>query len=154
MLNTYRARLFFYSILLTVFLVATLSYSYIYSRDVILGQADTNIANTARLLTGNIEMEENELLHYAEVIRDDPRIKEYMFMVTKVGAEANALRQLFERNFGWLPVERFVFIDLDGRSQIDTGPDAKILISPMPCKNTCAIRKTKFSTHREALAWN
>ena len=125
MLNTYRSRLVFYTILLTIFLVATLSYSYLYSRDVMLGQAETNISNTARLLNGSIEMEENELLHYAEVIRDDPRIQEYMFMVTKVGAEANALRQLFERNFGWLPVERFVFIDTNGRSQIDTSPNAK-----------------------------
>lgn len=125
MLNTYRARLFFYTILLTTFLVATLSYSFIYSRDVILGQAEINIANTARLLTGNIEMEENELLHYAEVIRDDPRIQEYMFMITKVGADANALRKLFERNFGWLPVERFVFIDVDGRSQLNSSTENK-----------------------------
>lgn len=105
--------------MLATFLVATLSYTYIYSRDAILEQAKRNTISTAHLLTGNIEMEENELLHYAEVIRDDPRIQEYMFMVTKVGAEVDALAQLFKRNFGWLPVERFVFIDLEGRSQLN-----------------------------------
>lgn len=120
MFTTYRSRLIFYTFLLATFLVATLSYTYIYSRDAILEQAKRNILNTAHLLTGNIEMEENELLHYAEVIRDDPRIQEYMFMVTKVGAEVNALAQLFKRNFGWLPVERFVFLDLEGRSQLST----------------------------------
>jgi len=120
MFTTYRARLIFYTFLLATFLVATLSYTYIYSRDAILEQAERNVSSTSRLLTGNIEMEENELLHYAEVIRDDPRIQEYMFMVTKVGAEVDALAQLFKRNFGWLPVERFVFIDNDGRSQLDT----------------------------------
>lgn len=120
MFTTYRARLIFYIFLLTAFLVTTLSYTYIYSRDAILQQAERNTISTAHLLTGNIEMEENELLHYAEVIRDDPRIQEYMFMVTKVGAEVDALAQLFKRNFGWLPVERFVFIDLEGRSQVDT----------------------------------
>lgn len=120
MLTTYRARLLFYTILLTTFLLATLSYTYIYSRDAILEQAKENISNTARLLTGNIEMEENELLHYAGVIRDDPRIREYMFMITKVGAEQEALHQLFERNFGWLPVERFVFLDTNGEPQIGT----------------------------------
>lgn len=119
MLKTYRARLTFYTFLLATFLVATLLYTYIYSRDAILEQAERNTLSTAHLLTGNIEMEENELLHYAEVIRDDPRIQEYMFMITKVGAEANALAQLFERNFAWLPVERFVFIDLKGRPQLD-----------------------------------
>jgi diguanylate cyclase (GGDEF)-like protein len=120
MFTTYRARLIFYTFLLTTFLVATLAYTYIYSRDVILGQAEHNLSNTAHLLTGNIEMEENELLHYAEVIRDDPRIQEYMFMVTNIGAESNALSQLYKRNFGWLPVERVVFIDLEGHSQLDT----------------------------------
>lgn len=119
MFTTYRSRLIFYTALLTTFLVAMLSYTYIYSRDAILEQAQRNTLSTARLLTGNIEMEENELLHYAEVIRDDPRIQEYMFMVTKVGAEVDALAQLFKRNFGWLPVERFVFIDTEGRSQLN-----------------------------------
>ena len=120
MFTTYRARLIFYTFLLTTFLVATLAYTYIYSRNVILGQAEHNISNTAHLLTGNIEMEENELQHYSEVIRDDPRIQEYMFMVTSIGAEADALSQLYKRNFGWLPVERVVFIDLEGHSQLDT----------------------------------
>ena len=118
MFTTYRARLFFYTVLLTAFLLATLSYTYIYSRDAILEQAEQNVTNTARLLTGNIEMEENELLHYAGVIRDDLRIREYMFMITKVGAEKDALEQLFERNFGWLPVERFVFLDTNGEPQL------------------------------------
>ncbi len=120
MLSTYRARLILYIFLLTTFLVATLSYSYIYSRDAILKQSDRNISNTARLLAGNIEMEENELLHYAKLIRADPRIQEYMFMITKVGAETNAITQLFKRNFAWLPIERSVIIDLEGRSQLAT----------------------------------
>lgn len=120
MLTTYRARLLFYTIALTTFLMVTLSYTYIYSRDAILEQAEQNISNTARLLTGNIEMEENELLHYAGVIRDDPRIREYMFMITKVGAEQDALQKLFKRNFGWLPVERFVFLDVNGKPQLDS----------------------------------
>lgn len=119
MFTTYRSRLIFYIFLLTTFLVATLSYSYIYSRDAILAQAERSTSGTARLLTGNIEMEENELLHYAEVIRDDPRIQEYMFMITKVGAEVSSLAQLFNRNFGWLPIERFVFIDTEGLSQLN-----------------------------------
>lgn len=120
MLNTYRARLILYTILLTLFLAGTLAYTFIYSRNAILDHAKHNTSNTARLLTGNIKMEENELLHHAQMIRDDPRIQEYMFMVTKVGAEKNALRELFKRNFSWLPIKRFVFIDPNEQPQIDT----------------------------------
>lgn len=120
MFTSYRARLIVYMLLLTSFLVATLSYSYIYSRDTILEQAKRNISNTASLITGNIKMKENELLHYAEIIRDDPRIQEYMFMITMIGTEGDALAQLFKRNFDWLPAARLAVIDLNGRSQLDS----------------------------------
>jgi len=65
MLSTYRFRLIAYTILLVAFLTATLVYTYIYSRNVILEEAENSVTNTALLLNGNIEMEENELLHYA-----------------------------------------------------------------------------------------
>ncbi|MBL1275891.1 MAG: diguanylate cyclase [Ectothiorhodospiraceae bacterium] len=119
MFTTYRARLFLYIFLLTIFLVATLTYTYIYSRNAILEQSKRNISNTAQLLTSNIEMEENELLYYARVVRDDPRIQEYMFIVTKVGADANAMAKLFKREFDWLPIERVVILDHAGRSLLD-----------------------------------
>lgn len=124
MLTTYRARLVFYTILLAVFLASMLGYTYWYSRNVILDEVQTVFSNTARLLTGNIEMEENELLHYAEVVRDDLRIQEYLFMVTRVGADPEALKTLYERSFGWLPIDRYVFVDQDGQIQLgEENPD-------------------------------
>lgn len=120
MLTTYRARLVFYTIMLAVFLAAMLGYTYWYSRSVILDEVAHSFSNTARLLTGNVEMEENELLHYAEIVRDDLRIQEYIFMVTKVGADPDALNTLYERSFGWLPIERYVFVDNNGHIQLGT----------------------------------
>jgi diguanylate cyclase (GGDEF)-like protein len=119
MLHTYRSRLIVYLFLLMTFLVATLSYSYIAARDTILKQSARNISNTARLITSNIKMEENELQHYASVIRDDPRIQEYMFIITNVGADTKALTQLFNRSFSWLPIKRSVFINSQGRAQLN-----------------------------------
>jgi diguanylate cyclase (GGDEF)-like protein len=115
MFTTYRSRLISYIILLAVFLSATLGYTYWVSRNLIIAEVENSFANTARLLTGNVEMEENELLHYAEVVRDDLRIQEYMFMITKVGAEPDSLSSLYERSFGWLPIERYAFVDVDGK---------------------------------------
>lgn len=120
MLTTYRARLVFYTIMLAVFLASMLGYTYWYSRSVILDEVQTSFSNTARLLTGNVEMEENELLHYAGIVRDDLRMQEYIFMVTKVGADPDALETLYDRSFGWLPIERYVFVDLNGRIQLGT----------------------------------
>ena len=115
MFTTYRSRLIFYISLLAVFLSATLGYTYWVSRNLIIDEVEHSFANTARVLTGNIVMEENELLHYAEVVRDDLRIQEYMFMITKVGAEPDSLDNLYERSFGWLPIERYAFVDTSGK---------------------------------------
>jgi diguanylate cyclase (GGDEF)-like protein len=115
MLSTYRFRLIAYTVLLVAFLTATLVYTYIYSRNVILEEAENSVTNTASLLNGNIEMEEKELLHYAEIVRDDLRVKEYVFMIVKVGTDDEALASLYERHYGWLSVKRRIVLGNNGR---------------------------------------
>lgn len=41
-------------------------------------------------------------------------------MVTKVGADPEALQSLYERSFGWLPIERYVFVDNNGHIHLGT----------------------------------
>lgn len=115
MLSTYRFRLIAYTILLVAFLTVTLVYTYIYSRDVILAEAENSVTSTSQLLNGNVEMEEKELLHYTEIVRDDLRIKEYVFMVVKVGTDNEALKSLYKRHYGWLPVKRRIILGNNGR---------------------------------------
>lgn len=115
MFRTYRFRLIAYTGLLLAFLCVTLAYTYIYSRNVILEEAENNITNTAQVLNGNREMEEMELLHYTEIARDDLRIQEYMFMAVKVGTDSEPLKTLYDRQFGWLPIDRRVLITSTGR---------------------------------------
>jgi diguanylate cyclase (GGDEF)-like protein len=115
MVKTYRFRLSAYTIALLLFLVLTLGYTYEYSRSVILEEAESNITSTAQVLNSNLELEENELLRYAEIVRDDLRIKEYMFMTSKVGTDNEALVALLDRQFGWLPVERQLVIANNGQ---------------------------------------
>lgn len=116
MLRTYRARIIFYNALLMVFLISILGYTYIYSRDVIIEEAEIHSLNLSNLLRSNIEMEEEKLLHYTEVVRDDLIIQEYMFITTVVGGEKEALRDLYRRNFSWLPIRRTVFLANDGKA--------------------------------------
>lgn len=110
MFKTYRSRLTAYTALLLTFLVVTLAYTYIYSRNVILEEAENNITNIAKVIDGNLSMEQNELLHYTEIVRDDNRIQEYMFMTVKVGTDGEPLENLYNRQFGWLPVARTLMI--------------------------------------------
>lgn len=118
MLHTYRARIIFYNALLMAFLVSILSYTYIYSRDLIIEEAQIHSLNLSNLLRSNIEIEEEKLLHYAEVVRDDLNIQEYMFITTEIGSEKEALWSLYRRNFGWLPSQRTAFIDKHGKAII------------------------------------
>ena len=99
-----------YTVLLVLFLMATLGYTYIYSRNVILEESENSLTDTAQMLNGNLEMEEMELLHYTEIVKDDLRIKEYVFMVSVVGTDDEALHTLYDRQFGWLPVERRIIM--------------------------------------------
>lgn len=130
MVYTYRFRLTIYTIALLVFLSGTLALTYIYSRNVILSEAEQNLTTTAQVLQGNLELEENELLHYTEIVRDDIRIKEYLFMISKVGTDTEALQVLYERQFGWLPVERHLIISNKGSIILgdEKSPLAKALV--------------------------
>ena len=114
--NTYRFRLIAYTLALAAFLTATLVYTYFYSRDVILTEAKNNVTHTTHLLNGNIDLEESELQHYTEIVRDDIRIKEYMFMIVKVGTDSEPLQELYARHFGWLPVSRHIILSNSGQT--------------------------------------
>lgn len=104
-----------------VFLTATITYTYVYSRDVILNEANTSIRNTAKLLRAGIEQEKSELVRYANVVRDDLRMREYMFMTVSIGTDSDALMQLFERQFAWLPASYRVIVSQNGQILSDEG---------------------------------
>jgi diguanylate cyclase (GGDEF)-like protein len=112
--QTYRARLILYSSVLIVFLIGTLVYSYSYTRSIILEESERNLTHTVRLLQSQIETERNELLRYAGIVSDDLRIQEYMFVVVRVGSDNEPLLKLYERLFGWLPIDRRVIIGEKG----------------------------------------
>lgn len=129
LLQTYRARLIFYTLLLMAFLTGILGYVYYYSRTIILEEVTNSMESTSRLLTDNVEREEKELLHYAEIVRDDLRVQEYMFMITKVGTDSEALEKIYQRHFGWLPINRYLFISNEG--DILLGDAEKELAQPV-----------------------
>lgn len=114
MLRTYRARIVFYNAVMMAFLIAILSYTYLYSRDLILQEAELNSLNFSNLLRSNIELEEEELLRYTEVVRDDANIQEYLFIANALGGGKEALWSIFRRNFAWLPARHSLFLDNRG----------------------------------------
>jgi len=112
--RTFRARLFIYSTILIIFLSATLFYSYRYSHDVIMTEADNHLFRLQQLLDGHLAAERNELQRYTTILSLDLRLKEYMFVVTGIGGDSKALQTLYDRVFGWLPIDRKIILDNDG----------------------------------------
>lgn len=115
MFRTYQSRLMAYTILLMAFLTGTLGYIYHYSRSIILGESENSLTDTARMLNGNLELEEIGLLHYTEIVRDDIRMQEYVFMVSRIGTDNSPLTALYDRQYGWLPVSKHIIISNTGK---------------------------------------
>jgi len=113
--HTFRARLIIYSSILIVFLAGTLFYSYRYAHDVIMSEAGNHLTRLQQLLDGHLKSERNELQRYATIVSHDLRLKEYMFVVTGIGGDSKPLQTLYERVFGWLPIDRKMILDNDGR---------------------------------------
>ena len=121
---SYRLRLFFYSIILMAFLSGTLIYSYHYVQTVMLQEADNHLLRMKQLLIGSMNADNNELQRHATIVSRDSRLKEYLFVVTGIGGDSDALKQLYERQFGWLPVHRRIILSNDdeiliGKNQTD-----------------------------------
>lgn len=113
-LKTYRARLISYVALLAAFLTCTLLVSSFYARGILMDEAESNTQRTAKLLDTYIRSHHNDMLRYADIVRNDMQLQEYMFVVVSLGAETNPLKELYARQFNWLPVTDSTLIDLKG----------------------------------------
>lgn len=116
--KTYRFRLIFYSSLLVVFLSATLAYSYRHTHGVLLNEVKNNLDRTVQLFNSQLINERSEVKRYSNIVSDDLRIQEYMFVVVRVGSESAPLKKLFDRLFGWLPIDRKVIVSDEGKALV------------------------------------
>ena len=113
--RSYRAKLVVYMVLLILFLAVTFGYSYRYVQHVFLDEADNHLIRLQQLLDGHLNAERNELQRYASIVAQDLRLKEYMYVITGIGGDSEPLKKLYEREFGWLPIDRRIIMTNDGR---------------------------------------
>jgi diguanylate cyclase (GGDEF)-like protein len=108
--RSYRARLVIYMAMLIVFLSATFIYSYTYIQRVMLDESDNHLVRLKQLLNGHLKSEQSQLERYATIVAQDLRIKEYMYVITGIGGSSKPLTKLYEREFGWLPIDRRIIL--------------------------------------------
>ncbi len=124
--HTYRNRLILYVVLLEVFLIGVLFFFYSQSRDAILDVANRNLGLFVSQLNAKIKLEEHELEQSARLISNNVQLREYMFVVVSIGTETAPLKDLFQRQFGWLRFNSAAIISKQGKVLIG-GDDKKLL---------------------------
>jgi diguanylate cyclase (GGDEF)-like protein len=113
--RTYRVRLVVYITVLLAFLVAVLAFSYHGSRALILQVAESNISRVAQQIEGQLGYDARDLLARVKMIRNNVSLTEYLFIAAALDTDAAAVRELYQRQFGWLPADRVVLLMKNGK---------------------------------------
>lgn len=116
--RTYRLRLVIYMAAMLVFMVAVLVFTYNASRTLILQEAEHNVIGVTQQIEGQLRRETHDLAARTKMIRDNVPLTEYMFIATSLGTDAAAIRDLYQRQFGWLPAGRVVILAKNGQAMI------------------------------------
>jgi len=119
---SYKSRLGIYIVLLVAFLALTLGYSYRLSTNTLLQGANESLIRVTQLLESRLKSGREELTRYAEVVRDNVRFKEYMYIVVEVGSDTKPLKLLYQNQFAWLPVDYYLLVDAQGKTLIGNLP--------------------------------
>ena len=116
--RTYRFRLVLYIGVLLLFLVAALVLSYHSSNTLVLKEAENNAARLAQQIEGQIKIEARDLAERVKMLRDNTGFTSYLHMAVSLGTDPGALRELYQRQFGWLQIDRSVVLSRSGRALI------------------------------------
>lgn len=148
-LHSYRAKLIVYTVVLMVLLTGSLLYTYRYVSNLLLEENNAHLANLAQILQSRLEADKIQLQRYTDIVADDLRIKEYMFAVVDIGAEPVPLQQLYQRQFGWLPIEDYMILDRERTLLAGTAnPQLARMIQP---DNHKPLRGTAYLSGEEGL---
>ena len=148
--HSYRAKLIVYTGVLMVLLTGALLYTYRYVYDLLLEENNSHLASLSQILQSRLEADKTQLQRYTDIVADDLRIKEYMFAVVDIGAEPVPLQELYQRQFGWLPIENYMILSRD-RTLLagQANPELARLIQPDTNK---PLRGTAYLPGEEGLS--
>ncbi|GMR21454.1 MAG: hypothetical protein BMS9Abin36_2055 [Gammaproteobacteria bacterium] len=119
--------------LLLVFVIGVLIFSYDASRQVVIKQADHTIHRIVDQIHGSLGSELNALRQRARMIRSNVALSEYTFVIVNIETESAPLEKLFQRQFGWLPIDKAVILSNTGKPLL--GTDRVALINAVKERN-------------------
>ena len=122
-MHSYRTKLLAYTLTLLVLMVGALWFTYQYVYDLLDTEGDHHVAAMADLLQGQLEAERAGYLHNASMVARHPRVGEYLFAVVDIGTDPEPLEILYERQFSWIPGDRFLILSRDNRVLVNRNAD-------------------------------
>ena len=117
-LRTYRFRLVFYIGVLLLFLVAALVLSYHSSNTLVVKEAENNAARLAQQIEGQLKIEARDLSERARMMRDNTGFTGYLYIAISLGTDPGAMTEIYQRQFGWLQIDRTVILSRTGKTLI------------------------------------
>lgn len=112
---TYQSRLLLYVGMLIVLLVGMMMLSFKAAQDVIVAGADEHLRHSALRKEVIVAAQMQELDRYTEVIADDMRLQEYLYIILELGTSAEGLGAYYDRHFSSLPTDCRLIVTPDGK---------------------------------------
>ncbi len=135
----YTSRIFIYVGMLIALLTGMMLLSFKTATDIVVSGSREHLRHAAMRKQESVRLQGDELLNYTDIIVNDLRLQEYIYIIVQLGASSEALASYYDRQFSSLPTDAHVILSRSG--EVLYGTEYSRLID--------ALRQRKSATGRE-----
>lgn len=110
----YTSRIFLYVGMLIVLLIGMMLLSFRAATDIVISGSRDHLRHATIRKQETIRLEGEELLNYTDIIVNDLRLQEYLYIIIELGASKEGLASYYDRQFSSLPTDAHVLVSNDG----------------------------------------
>lgn len=111
---SYTSRMFLYIGMLVVLLTGMMLMSFKTASDIVVSGSRDHLRHAALRKQENLRAQGESLLSYTDIIANDLRLQEYLFITVELDAGREGLASYYRRQFGSLPIDSHVILSKDG----------------------------------------
>ena len=111
---SYTSRMLLYAGMLVVLLTGMMLLSFKTATDIVVSASRDHLRHAAMRKQEAVRSEGEELLNYTDIIVNDLRLQEYLYIITELDAGKDGLASYYERQFGSLPTDGRAIIARNG----------------------------------------
>jgi len=135
----YTSRIFLYVGMLIVLFAGMMMLSFKTATDIVVSGSRDHLRHSAIRKQETIRLEGEELLSYTDIIVNDLRLQEYLYIIIELGTGNEGLASYYDRQFSSLPTDAHVLLSMDGDALY--GSQYKALVSALRERTGTGIRE-------------